>query len=589
MTYPTIEQAEKAAHENSTIRNLLNKGYEKTGIYEYVDQDGKPHWRIRLDPSPNSNKDKWIRPLSFDGEKWVLKEPEFNGKKPLYKLQVILQNQDVDFYIVVEGEPCVDALIKLDLVVTTSGGANSAGGADWCPLEGKKVRIWRDNDTAGLKYAQEITKILQELGCTVFWIDIEKLNLPSKGDCVDWLVTHPNATKEDIENLPLIQPIIATLTSKSSREVMYRCMANIEAKPIKWLWNKIIAFGKVTIIAGNPGLGKSQLTANIAAIVTIGGIFPNTQISCPMGKVIFLSSEDDASDTIRPRLEAAGAELSRVFILDSIIDCPSDSENLNYRHFNLGSDLKQLEALLEEIKDVKVIVIDPISAYLGNTDSHKNAEVRALLSPLGELASKYGVAIICISHLNKSTNNDALMRVTGSLAFVAAARAAFLVVQDPDDNDKRLFLSMKNNIGKDTTGFAFKIESHQLKSGIDISKVIWLDESVTTTINDAMTAPGIDRDKQSALEDAKEFLLILLANAPVAVKEIEMEAENAGLSMATVRRAKKLLGISVTKDGLKGGWFWTLSPKALNFSEDAHEKNVSTFGNNERLRENTDD
>lgn len=382
------------------------------------------------------------------------------------------------------------------------------------------------------------------------------------------------------------QPVDSDNESKAKCEITYRCLADIKAKPINWLWHGRIALGKVTIIAGNPGLGKSQITASIAAIITTGGLFPADAIPCPRGNVIFLSAEDDAADTIRPRLEAVSANLDNIFIIDSTIKDGNDAENPDFRQFSLKTDIKALGDLFAKIKNVRVIIIDPITAYLGGTDSHKNAEVRALLSPLSELASKYNVAVICVSHLSKNTNNDPLARVTGSLAFVAAARAAFIVIQDKEDKQTRLFLPIKNNIGCDTTGFAFKIESHKLTSGIETSRVIWSDEIITLTANEAMAVQNINTDKQSSLEDAKGFLLQILANEQISAKQIYKEAKDAGYSRSTINRAKKELSIQSHKDSFEsGGWYWCLPSKILKSTEDSQKKNLRTFDKFENLRE----
>lgn len=151
------------------------------------------------------------------------------------------------------------------------------------------------------------------------------------------------------------------------------------------------------MLAGHPGLGKSQLTASMAAIVTTGGLWPVDKTRCERGNVVFFSAEDDAEDTIRPRLEAAGADLDRIFILDAVME----GNGTRPRAFNLKADLPRLGQMLEYIGDVALVVIDPVTAYLGDTDSHKNADIRALLSPLGELASRHGAAVVCVSHLNK--------------------------------------------------------------------------------------------------------------------------------------------------------------------------------------------
>ena len=216
--------------------------------------------------------------------------------------------------------------------------------------------------------------------------------------------------------------------------------------------------------------------------------------------------------------------------------------------------------MLDEIGGVALIVIDPITAYLGTTDSHKNAEIRALLSPLSDLAAKYEAAVVCVSHFNKATGGEALMRVTGSLAFVAAARAAFVVAKDPDDDTRRLFLPLKNNLGNDQTGLAFTVQSAQIESPagvIDTSCVAWQAESVTISADSAMSQP-LDQEECGELDEAKEFLRGLLADGPVPSKQIRADADGGGHAWRTIQRAQKALGIVAVKEGLKGGWIWRL-------------------------------
>ena len=342
------------------------------------------------------------------------------------------------------------------------------------------------------------------------------------------------------------------LTTQKEIPVCYRAISDIQAKPIHWLWKGRIARGKVSMIAGNPGLGKSQITASMAAIVTNGARWPVDHSLCEEGQVVFLSAEDDPADTIRPRLEATGAILEKVFIVDAIKDIDSEGQVIK-RGFNLKTDLIRLAYLMDELNEVALLIIDPITAYLGGTDSHKNADIRALLSPLGDFASRYDVAVVCVSHLNKGGSADALMRVSGSLAFVAAARAAFLVADDPK-NDRRVFLPMKNNIGNDASGLAFEVASYNLPGGIETSCIEGHNEAVDITASEVLAHDGAHN---SAQEDAKDFLQDELSAGPVLAKELQEKARDVGLSWRTVERAKAALPIKSEK-GFDKKWRWSL-------------------------------
>jgi hypothetical protein len=165
--------------------------------------------------------------------------------------------------------------------------------------------------------------------------------------------------------------------------------------------------------------------------------------------------------------------------------------------------------------------------------------------------------------MNKSGNLDALLRVMGSLAFVAAARAAWLIARDQEDANRRLFLPLKNNNGSDETGLAFAVQPAQVGNDagiIETSRVVWESEAVTVTADEAMTPHG-DPEERTAIEDAKHFLQGLLEDGPMRAKQVYAEGRDAGYSERTVRRAQKALGIEAAKDGVKGPWSWRLPPK----------------------------
>jgi len=190
------------------------------------------------------------------------------------------------------------------------------------------------------------------------------------------------------------------------------------------------------MLAGHPGLGKSQLALAIVSIVTTGGRFPVNGARAECGSAVILSAEDDAEDTIRPRLDAVGADLARCRVVGAVHD-RDDTGRDHMRGFSVVDDMPRLATALAEIGDAVLVIVDPITAYLGATDSHRNAEVRSALTPLTHLAAEHRVAVLAISHLRKSLEGEAIPRVSGSLAFVAAARAAYVVTRDPANENRR--------------------------------------------------------------------------------------------------------------------------------------------------------
>lgn len=358
-----------------------------------------------------------------------------------------------------------------------------------------------------------------------------------------------------------------------------RCAADVHPRPIDWLWPGRIAKGKVTLCAGDPGLGKSLITIGITSHVSLGAPWPVDAGECPQGDVVLLSAEDDLADTIRPRLDAAGADPTRVHVLEAIRDLDPETGEPIRRAFSLKRDLLALKALIVRLGDCQVVVIDPISAYLDGTDSHKNSDIRGLLMPLSDLAAGRNVAIVAVSHLSKSGTANAIYRTMGSLAFVAAARSVLGVVKDQDDEARRLVLPIKNNLAPDTTGLAYRIG--QADNGAP--RLEWEPTPVTISVDEVLKS-DLDRETKTERQEAVEWLEDLLSGGPVSVNEIEKESKRDGLAWRTVRRAKDDLGIESVKRQFSGKWSWALPLEDGQKHEDVHPKSVDTFGKVGHLR-----
>ena len=328
---------------------------------------------------------------------------------------------------------------------------------------------------------------------------------------------------------------------------MYRKISDIEPKPINWLWEDYMAKGTITLITGEPELGKSQITLNMAAIVTTGGIWPdNRKKRCKVGNVILISAEDSLEHTIRTRLEANSANMDKIYHLDGIGDYNSGN-----KLFNLKSNLNELETMINEIKGVSMIVIDPLSAFIAGVDSYKNTDVRSMLAPLSKLAEKYDIAIVGVEHPPKSSNGKAINQVGGSKAFIAAARSAYLVSKDPQDGKHSLFLRIKNNLTSHSVGISFRLEEVILPTG-EISKVVWGDEPVVKTADEVLAYYN-RTEFQHGKESRTKWLQEELADGPKNAAEVKKKALNEGITEKQLRNTIEYVGASSNKTDFDGG------------------------------------
>lgn len=585
----------------------ISQGYKAQALHVYTDTAGNPlHWRIRL-KNPITG-DKWIRPMKLSGGGYTLGEPEYRAGKPLYRLHD-LATRPSDTVIVVEGEWCADALAKAGALATTSGAADTAEKADWSIVAESNVLIWPDNDEAGKRYGEAVRSILLEMKCTVRVIDIAALNLPHKGDAVDWLKMNSGATMADIDALPTVEALqpahtlSRTLITGEVSEaleapvglhkngkpnplprVQITCAADIKPEAIRWLWEGWLARGKFHIFAGMAGTGKTTIAITIIATISIGGRFPDGT-RAPIGNVLIWSGEDSAKDTLVPRLLAAGADMTRVHFIGEV------QHGGEVRSFDPATDIEAMTAAAARIGEVTLLLVDPVvNAVAG--DSHKNGEVRRALQPLVDFGEKLDCAVLGISHFSKGTGGkDPMERVTGSLAFAALARVVLATGKINEGGTiKRIFCRAKSNIGLDSGGFEYDLHQKEIDGhkGVFSSYALW-GQAVEGTATELLAEnTGEDASEGASVE---AFLREELAAGAVAQKDIEQECKDAGFSLSTTKRAKKRLGIVSKKDGMKGVWFWSLPngkhEEVHEGDEEVQQNSVNPFGKFEPLREDS--
>ena len=313
--------------------------------------------------------------------------------------------------------------------------------------------------------------------------------------------------------------------------------ASIKSKQVDWLWRDYLARGKITLLGGDPSAGKSLLSLDIAARISVGGKWPSGA-TVRAGSVLLLSAEDGNSDTIRPRLEAAGADLTKVMIVNATV--AGDGRR---RTFSLQNDLLLLAEKSAELRDCLLVIMDPITSYMGEKlDSHMTTAVRSVMEPVSEFAESANVCVLAITHPPKATQAKAINAFTGSLAYVAAARLAFIVAEEPE-TFRRLLLPVKNNVGKLPPGRGYYIASTLLENGIEAPRILWDDALVDVTASQAMADCAAACRPVSAVDKAKEFLREFLADGEKPQKEVEGAARAKGIAERTLKRARQDLKI----------------------------------------------
>ena len=343
--------------------------------------------------------------------------------------------------------------------------------------------------------------------------------------------------------------------------------SDVKPEPVTWLWRDWLAVGKLHVLAGAPGQGKTTIALAMAATITSGGRWPDGS-PCAPANVLIWSGEDDPADTLVPRLLAMGADLKRVYFVSGTRVAGE------LQLFDPARDLVLLTAQAERIGSVALLVVDPVVSTVAG-DSHKNGEVRRALQPLVDLAATLRVAVLGISHFTKgSAGRDPVERVTGSIAFGAVARivmcAAKVNGKDGSEAERRILARAKSNIGPDDGGFEYSIEQTEVRRDITASMVRWgraVDGTARELLAEAETEPTTGSVEQtSALEGAVDFLRQLLTG-PTPSNTVQAEAKQAGLAWATVRRAADTLDV-IRKKG-SDGWYWQLPFAHQHAHEDA--------------------
>jgi hypothetical protein len=347
----------------------------------------------------------------------------------------------------------------------------------------------------------------------------------------------------------------ATPSAPAPPEPVIVDLSSVDPRPVRWLWPGWLPEGCLCLLDGDPSLGKSTLTLDLACRVSRGWTMPpaagrEPDLRGPAG-VLLLGAEDSLAHTIRPRIDAMGGDPSRIHALEAML---SGGEE---RPVVLPVDLDTARARIGELK-IKLIVVDPLMAYLSSEhDANRDQDVRRCLRPMHRLAEEMGLTILLVRHLNKLSGGPALYRGSSSIGIIGASRASLIVGRDPDV-DRHVLAMNKINLGPKPPSLAYRIEGHGMAS-----RLVW-EEEVDLRAEQILGHTGPARPTgrpDGPYQEARRLLADLLAGGPVEARRVEERAEKAEVSWRTVEKAKKDLGIISRRKG--GAWIWELPAAPL--------------------------
>lgn len=514
---------------------------EPEAVYDYLNETGRLLYQV----------------LRFPGKQFKQRRPDGAGawiynlkgvERTLYRLpETLAAVKRGETIYIPEGEKDCENLVKLGLAAT----ANSGGAGKWEPrftdyLIGASVVILPDNDEPGRKHVDQVARSLQGKAKSIKVVELP--DLPEKSDVSDWLSA--GGTREKLLEIADKAQTWGKKPSQKTFMPLVTCLADVEPEELSWLWQPYIPLSKLTLLEGDPGIGKTWAALQIAATISRGDPFPDSGDGTPRkrrepARVVYLSAEDGLGDTLRPRLDAVEADVKNVYALIGRSHIDEETGEERQEGVTL-QDVNILRQVLDELKP-RMVVVDPLQAYLGaSVDMHRANEVRPVLSGLAKLAEEYKCAVLLIRHLAKGQKDRAVYRGLGSVDFAAAARSMLLAGQDPRNPQNRAIIQTKSSLAEIGPSIGYELQS---------GKFYWTGISNLTAEN--VLAPAPTDEEKSAIDEAVEFLKDVLADGPVAAKEIEKQRKASGcVSERTLLRAKKELNVESFKNG--NCWYWTL-------------------------------
>lgn len=453
---------------------------------------------------------------------------------------------------IVEGEKDADnlsaALVDFtDVAVTTSaGGAGWQWPASWWRyFRGLQAcYVIADNDDIGRRAAVQRARMLKAIVSKVTVLACLP-GVAEHGDVTDWL--HNGGDIDQlwrlVEGAPDIRSIPEPARTNQHKRAAIVTMSDVQLEQVQWLWPGWLALGKLALLEGKPSLGKSTLALTLAARVSTGTPFPDesTDTRREPRDVVLLSAEDSAGDTLKPRLLEAGADLSRIHLLQGII---SDQDDKRPDMLHLPEDVDVLEDVIRQT-NAAFCVMDVLAAYTGmrrNISVNNDADIRTMLSPLTAMLTDTHASGVGLRHWTKSGDDDLVNRGGGSIAISAAARHIYACVQHPENDQLYVLICAKNNLAAKPEPLSYSIVSGDT---YNTARLQW-QGPIDITVQELMRSRGNQlpgADEHTEQERAQSYVFTALIDGPLFANAVISTGLDAGFSKATVQRAATQLGV----------------------------------------------
>jgi len=509
--------------------------------YKYQDEQGNPVYRK-------------VKVIFWTGDKkFYFEHPEGKGwhwgkgKAPFipYNLDKFKGHEEV---IICEGEKDANTIsqLKIGFLTTSAPTGKGAWPETLTPYfkDFKKISFIYDVGATkdARSHAEKLQKVYPEMQIYIVKIPMEK----DGNDITDYLAIQKDRPMALLDLLNKSKKFIVQKPQEDRAHIII--VDEVELKPIRWLWHHVFPADKVSLLVGDGGAGKSYFANYLASRITTGRDWIDPEGKQPIGKVVIITTEDGVADTIKARAALMETDQKKLIIIDGI----SEGISKDVRSLTICDNLALVEKAIIETGDVRLLVFDPITEFLGSIDDHRAGPTRSALAPLTTLAEKYRLSILIISHLNKDDAKKLIYRTTGSQSYVNMARAVWAIAEDDEAEDRRFLIPVKQNLSKKPPALAFSIT--------DDKGIIFEKDPVKILADEAFGTED-QKFERSQVDEAKEFLLETLSNGSVRANDILKDARQAGIAEKTLRRAKSALNIISYKTFENDATFWAWKQK----------------------------